>query len=789
METRTTMASPDQNTPTPADPQPEGRLHRHVRDRLLVTGGCVALATTLCTLAIMDAELPPFNRVAMLIGIGMLQVVVLIATALRLLRARVLRPLVTVTEVLGGPVPGDDASGRIALLAEDEIGDLGRNLRLALGELALLRRASDAASNGIAITDPTKPGNPLVYVNAAYEEMVGGTAAELIGRGLHLSSHDPDGADPMAADIETALREGRPCTAIYHIRRREGSDAWLRIEVSPVRDSHGSLIALIAILLDVSERRRYEEELKTTKAFLDAIITELPVTVFCKDSTDHRFRLWNRAAEEMFGLKTADVIGRNDYDFFPKEQADFFWAKDAETITSGQMVDIPEEAMTRADGSIRYLHTRKVVVAGPDGQPGWLLGLSEDITERRAAAELLREAYAESEELLSILSAILIGVDAQDRIVRFNAAAERILGRNAADVLGRSLAESGIRLDWGEILPLTIATTADGISRGIHDLRLARHETEEVFLDLSIIRTRATGDGGRPVIALVGFDVTQRRQMEAQRAQGQKLEAIGHLAAGIAHEINTPIQFIGDNLHFLSTSFADLTHALDAVKAHIEAGGDSQGDLAQAMAQSDLPFLVDEVPRAVAQSLEGVTRVAGIVQALKKFSHPDGGAKQPIDINACILTTLTVARNEYKYAAELITQLATDLPPIPGIAGELGQTFLNLVVNAAQSITEKNRDTATRGTITISTALVRDMLEVRISDTGTGIRPEHHQRLFTPFFTTKPVGKGTGQGLALCHAVVVQHHGGTITCDSEFGSGCTFIIRLPLTASHDGNAQ
>lgn len=760
--------------------EPESRLIWFFGGRLLLCGLLFAVAAMATTMVILWADLDLRDTIIAILGIELLQVGILVIVALHLLRTRILRPLATISEVLGGPIPGDDASGRISLLPADEIGDLGRRLRQALGELDLLRRAADAASNGIAITDPTQTGNPVVYVNAAYENMVGGTAAELIGRGLHLSGHDPDASDPMAADIEAALSEGRPCVAVYRIRRRDSKGSWLRIEVSPVRDGGGRLIALIAILLDITERRQQEEELRSTKAFLDAIITELPVTVFCKDAIDHRFRLWNRAAEELFGLKTVDVLGRNDYDFFPKEQADFFWAKDAETIASGHMVDIPEEAINHPDGSIHYLHTRKVAVPGLDGQPGWLLGISEDITERRAAAERLRAAHAEAEELLGILSAILIGIDAQDRIVRFNAAAEHVMGVKAIDVVGRSLSESGIRLDWGEVLPLIMATLGDGRSREIHDLRCSRHEAEDALLDLSVIRTRSDGDAKRPVVVLVGFDVTQRRQMEAQRAQGQKLESIGQLAAGIAHEINTPIQFIGDNLHFLRDAFDGLTRVSAAVQAHITIAGDACPELTAVTTQADLPYLAEEVPRAINQSLEGVDRVGGIVRALKDFSHPDDVAKHPVDINACLLTTLTVARNEYKYVAELVTRFAPDLPLASGIIGELGQVFLNLVVNAAHAISEKHRHAPGRGHITIATALVDGMIEIRISDTGTGVRPEHRSRLFTPFFTTKPVGKGTGQGLALCHAVVVQHHGGSIACDSTFGIGSTFIIRLPL---------
>lgn len=627
----------------------------------------------------------------------------------------------------------------------------------------------------------------IIQVNQAFctQFRVGSAAA--LGQRMARLSADPQ--CPWNQPV-TESATGANAQRIVSLLRWDGSSFPGEVQSYFLRNDEGEVIGLVAVVHDVSDRLRRAEELRRAREFLDAVINAMPVALFCKDSEEHRFRLWNRAAEEMFGMSAEQALGRNDYDFFPKDQADFFWDKDNESIALGRIVDIPEEPITRSDGTLRYLHTRKVPVKGPDGQPGWLLAVSEDITERRAASHQLRLAHAEAEELLSVLSAMLIGIDGQGRVVRYNAAAERLLGLKAAEVKGRTLQDSGIALDWTAVMPLITTTLADGATRGLHDVRCTHAGGEVLFLDITVNRAQPVGPGGSHSVILVGYDTTKRRQLEVQRTQGQKLEAVGQLAAGIAHEVNTPIQFVGDNLNFLGNAFRDLGSVVAAVQTRLQQGAVIDGELARVAEHVDLAYLLEQVPQAIGQALEGVSRVTEIVRALKEFSHPDTGTKEPVDINRCLLTTLTVARNEYKYAAEVATSLTPDLPCVPGMAGQLGQVFVNLVVNAAHAIREKRQSSGGRGLISISTGVVGGMVEIRIRDDGVGIRPAHRKHLFTPFFTTKPVGQGTGQGLALCHAVVVGNHGGSIACESEYGHGCTFIIRLPVAeASGQHRAQ
>ncbi len=267
--------------------------------------------------------------------------------------------------------------------------------------------------------------------------------------------------------------------------------------------------------------------------------------------------------------------------------------------------------------------------------------------------------------------------------------------------------------------------------------------------------------------------------------QAQKLEAVGQLAAGVAHEINTPIQFISDNLSFMRDSIADVTSVFESGAAVVEAvrsGDDVTAAVDaydEATKEADFEFLMEEIPTAIVQSLEGVSRVAAIVKALKEFSHPGDDSLAPVDINRAITNTLTVAKSEWKYVAEADIELGDDVGTVPALSGPLNQVILNLLVNAAHAIGDVVGDSGELGTITIRTRRTGPWAEIRIQDSGTGIPDEVKERIFDPFFTTKGVGKGTGQGLAIAHDVIVAKHGGQIDIETEPGAGTTFIIRIP----------
>lgn len=266
---------------------------------------------------------------------------------------------------------------------------------------------------------------------------------------------------------------------------------------------------------------------------------------------------------------------------------------------------------------------------------------------------------------------------------------------------------------------------------------------------------------------------------QAQLLQAQRLEAVGQLAAGIAHEINTPMQYIGDNARFLEKAFHELLAALETIDL----------DKLDATRARRLKLLRERVPRALTGTIEGVDSVARIVQAMREFSHPGTRELAPCDVNHCLASTITVSRNEWKYVAEIERDLDPDLPSVPALHDGLSQAFLNIIVNAAHAVAELPRvKSGGRGRIKLRTWADDDWVHIEISDDGPGVPEAIKAQVFDPFFTTKPVGKGTGQGLAIARSIVVDKHRGKLELESpcacgDSAGGACFTISIPRVAT------
>jgi PAS domain S-box-containing protein len=288
------------------------------------------------------------------------------------------------------------------------------------------------------------------------------------------------------------------------------------------------------------------------------------------------------------------------------------------------------------------------------------------------------------------------------------------------------------------------------------------------------------------------LDVTDRRALEERLRLAQKLESVGQLAAGIAHEINNPIQFLGDSVAFIRDATSDLLELVATYRAELGALAGPEGDalrrrLAEADERADLAYLEERLPGAFERTADGIERVASIVRAMKAFAHPSAGVHEPVDINESVRTTLVVARSEYKYVADVELDLDETLPLVSGDAGELNQVLLNVIVNAGHAIADALGCDGERGTITIATRRLGDHVAIAVTDTGCGIAPDLRERIFDPFFTTKEVGRGSGQGLAIAHSIIVDNHRGRIDVDSTPGVGTTMTVVLPIEEPAGGS--
>lgn len=378
--------------------------------------------------------------------------------------------------------------------------------------------------------------------------------------------------------------------------------------------------------------------------------------------------------------------------------------------------------------------------------------------------------------ILDAACSAIITIDKVGNILSFNQAAEQIFGYSIGEIVGQNVSR---------LMPVAIANQHDHYLENFlryqkPNLIGKRNELQGLRKNGDIfpilLRVNPMTIDGELFFTGVIDDITETKTLQSQLGQAQKLEAIGQLASGVAHEINTPIQYIGDNLSALNDYFADI---IACHKTVFSCADESfKPELDRLSKQYDLEFILEDSPKAIRQALEGVDRVAEIVKAMKTFSHVEQGLqKQSINLHEVINSSLTISRNSYKYIATIETDFSKEISNIECYANELNQVFLNLFINAVHAIEENKVE---KGLIRIVTRKLDDMVEILIQDNGAGIPLEIQEKVFNLFFTTKPIGKGTGQGLSLSHNIIVEKHKGKLFFESKVGVGTTFHIQLPI---------
>ncbi len=557
----------------------------------------------------------------------------------------------------------------------------------------------------------------------------------------------------------------------YPFRTIKGNDKWMLRDAYLVQDPETGEEVIQAVVQDITARKHAEAALRTAKLFLegvrDAVLLVDPDTGITLDANARMLEVLGYRREEFVGYRLTDLC----VDATGHTPADL-----EERLADPSPQRLEWRLRSRNQGTL-WVEIALSRVEAEEGQR-YVLASIRDIESRKAfERELLR-----IREALDDCGAAVVMVDTRVRGTYINAAFGLMFGftRDAAPEVH---------------LPKVFADSEQAESVLESILMGGSYEGEALLVNKDGQPFPAALRGA-PIlddmfdlcgIIFVITDITNMKQMEAQLIQSQNLRSIGQLAAGVAHEINTPMQYVGDNTRFLNEGFESLLAALQASQALLQAMGRDE-DIAAltarakaAMNKADVDYLAEEIPAAITQSLEGIGHVSEIVRAMRQFTHPGTGEKKQIDINQAIENTITVARNEWKYVADVKTEFAHDLPLVPCLPGDLNQVMLNLIVNAAHAIGDVVGDGSKgKGLITISTKREGAHAVIRVTDTGTGIPEEIRGQVFAPFFTTKDVGKGTGQGLAISHSVVVEKHGGALTFETENGRGTTFIIRLPL---------
>jgi PAS domain S-box-containing protein len=596
----------------------------------------------------------------------------------------------------------------------------------------------------------------------------------------------PDEEDQCEIKLKDGRTLERHSTGLKNSEGKYLGRVWFFRDITPHKQAEVSLQRANA-LADEANRRLLTERsmLENERNILRALIDNIPDFIYVKD-TSSRFIVANAHVAHLMGAKTPEeLLGKTDFDFLSQEMANGFYKDEQEIMRSGQPLYNREETSCDRAGNKVNILTTKVPLRGSQGQIVGIAGSGHDISLRKKMENELRQA---EQKYRGIFDGAVIGIfqsTPDGHIVSVNPAIASIYGYDSPQEMMASVPDIAFQayVDPKRREEFKLLMEKNEAARNF-ECEALRKDGSKFWVSMSAVAISENG----VVVRYEGMiqDVTERKQLQEQLLQAQKLESVGALAAGIAHEINSPTQYIGDNVRFLKDAFLELKSLLANYERLLSAAknnalsSETVQEVWEAVKCIDTGYLLDEIPKAIDQTLEGVTRVSTIVGAMKEFSHPDIKEKVPLDLNRAIGSTITVARNEWKYVAEMETEFDSSLPPVLCLPGEFNQVILNLLVNAAHAIADVARKGGpAMGKIKVQTLNCLAWAEIRIQDTGTGIPEKVQNRIYDPFFTTKEIGKGTGQGLAIARSVVITKHGGTIRFETEEGKGTTFIIRLP----------
>ena len=653
------------------------------------------------------------------------------------------------------------------------------------------RAILDSQGAHIAIVDPD---GEIVGTNTAWREFwdknCGGDIKHRDANYLDVCESATGDCATEGKEIAYAIRRvlsGRAMhESVLYPCHSPDEKRWFRADVTALRSNgDGAVIAHHNVTDEVKKSIELEESHEANaRLALVAERTENAVVI-----TDRLGRIeWvNEGFTRLTEFKLEEIIGCTP--------GEFLQGKETDPEVSAVMRNGIREGTGFCVEVVNYTKSRHpywvsievTPVINEQGEAERFIAIERDITKEM---ELKQQVDDEKKLLEAILESIPLQVYWKNDDLEFqgcNTAFAKYIGCNdRTEVIGFD------EHTLGQAPPQTIDTFVEdamimSTGEAIHDENRVWQLADGSRRDLRVSKLPLKDESNetRGIVCLFN-DVTDRNQLETQLAHAQKLESIGQLAAGIAHEINTPAQYVGDNTRFLRDEFESLLKVVDKYASQLDTTGPSKsweersGEIRDTLESLDYEFLRDEIPSAITQSLEGIDRITSIVRAMKDFSHPGSSSKQPADLNQAVASTVTVCSNRWKYAADLELDLDDSLPAVPCFVGELNQVILNLVVNAADAIAEQAGDGGEKGRIVVKTLRDRNDALIMVTDNGPGMGEEVRSKIFDPFFTTKEVGKGTGQGLAISHDVVSQKHSGSLVCESSPGEGATFIVRLPI---------
>ncbi|MEM6690935.1 MAG: PAS domain S-box protein, partial [Planctomycetota bacterium] len=664
-------------------------------------------------------------------------------------------------------------------------------------QLALVAKYTD---NAVVITDAD---GSIEWVNEGFTRMTGYTLDEVINRrpGTFLQGEETD--PETIAYMRECIREKKGFDVELINYDRNGRKYWIQLEVRPIHNDEGQVDKFIGMESDINERKKNEEILESLneilnehnrmvneeRQLLNTIVNGIPYGIYWKNRS-HDYLGCNDTYVDFLNLEDiSKVAGSTDIMLGMQDEiAQDQRLIETEVIEEGVEIRNREETHVDQEGHIRIIWRSVLPLVDDLGSVAGLVGVVMDVTEIKKAQTERNQLLNEAAELAAVIrsspSEVFIFCQEDFHFVEVNQGACESTGYTAEELSLMTPLELKPEFTLESFTEL-VQPLSSGESSQI-EFQTVHRRKDNTLYPVQIVLHKAEYRG-RPVYVAFVSDITTVRSLEQQLSQAQKLESLGQLSAGIAHEINTPIQFVGDNIEFLSDASKRLFGVIDWCDQLIgeECGlsEDRLNELVDLRKKNRFEIIREQIPQAIDESREGIQRTVGILQAMKDLSHLENRERTSIDLNRAIESTVTVTRNRWKYAARLSTELAAELPTVRGFRAELNQVLLNLIVNAADAVAEKFGD-GNLGDIKIRSSVDGDHVVVAVEDNGGGIPESIIQKIFDPFFTTKEVGKGTGQGLSLSHSVITQMHGGELLVSSEENTGSTFEIRLPIATEN-----
>ncbi len=686
------------------------------------------------------------------------------------------------------------ADGSVVIFQADITEQQKREEELRVSE-AMFRQTFEAIGNGMAVLSVE---GEYMRVNQALADMLGYTKEELVGKSLFDVTHPDDREASASQRSAENVRSGRDLLALEkRMVRKDGKVIWVLVTGTAVLDASGNPLFRVGHIQDITKRREDEEALRQSEERFRLIVEALDWISDGIEIIEPNGRLLycNTRNAEFYPPYAEIAVPGTPLEDLVRAVADSGLIanalEDRESWIAARMESFKKgSAAEPREG--RLTNGRWLLVRNFHTDNDSLITVRTDVTERKTTEQSLSQSQQRLQAITETLHEGVLVINEQGRIAFSNPSAGEMLGVDREQsLLGTPVDDLFCLVEGSE--PVMFAdgplrqVIDDGVAVSNEDAVFATSADQILLVDFACAPLREKKKSHSCVLSF--RNIKERKEAQKELFQSMKLASVGELAAGIAHEINTPVQYIGDNLRFIQDSVADMQGIIEAYKK-VEEAAEKAGVLEDpikalhdTLKDADLDYLMEELPSATKQSLGGVETISRIVLAMKEFAHPGQREKAMANINKSVENTLTVSRNEWKHHAELETDLDENIASVPCLVGEINQVLLNLIVNATHAIQDRHGDEM--GLIKISTHQDGEFVEIRVSDNGSGI-PEHAQdHVFDQFFTTKDVGKGTGQGLAVSYDVIVNKHGGTITFETEEREGTTFIIRLPVNTNEE----